>query len=196
MELITIVLALFLIMDPIGNISSFLSLLKGETPMRQRMIIVREMLFALVVMVLFNTIGEHLFNILSISEVTVRLASGIILFLIAIQILFPSVNSLRANLPQEKPFIIPLAIPLIVGPSLMATIMLFAHIEPSQLLMLEGIGIAWLMALAVLLMGPMLQRVMGDNGLIACERLMGMILILLAIQRFLEGIQLFVKTCE
>lgn len=196
MELITIVLALFLIMDPIGNISSFLSLLKGETPMRQRMIIVREMLFALAVMVLFNTIGEHLFNILSISEVTVRLASGIILFLIAIQILFPSVNSLRANLPQEKPFIIPLAIPLIVGPSLMATIMLFAHIEPSQLLMLEGIGIAWLMALAVLLMGPMLQRIMGDNGLIACERLMGMILILLAIQRFLEGIQLFVKTCE
>lgn len=196
MELITVILALFLIMDPIGNISSFLSMLKDETPARRSWIIVREMLFALAIMVLFNAIGEYLFNILSISEVTVRLASGIILFLIAIQILFPSTNSLRANLPKEKPFIIPLAMPLIVGPSVMATIMLFAHIEPSQLLMLQGIGIAWLMAVVVLLLGPTLQRLLGDNGLIACERLMGMILIMLAIQRFMEGVQLFVKTCE
>jgi multiple antibiotic resistance protein len=195
MELLAIVLALFMIMDPIGNIGSFLSLLKGETPAQRNWIIVREMLFALAVMLLFNFIGEYLFNILSISEVTVRIASGIILFLIAIQILFPSTNSLRANLPKEKPFIIPLAIPLIVGPSVMATIMLFAHIEPSMMLMVEGIGIAWLLALVVLLFGSTLQRILGDNGLIACERLMGMILIMLAIQRFMEGIQLFVKSC-
>ena len=196
MELLTIILALFLIMDPIGNIGSFLLLLKDETPNRQRFIIVREMLIALVVMLFFNFVGEHLFDLLNVSEVAVRLASGMILFLIAIQILFPNTNSLRANLPKDNPFIIPLAIPLIVGPSVIASIMLFAHIEPSQLLMVEGIGIAWAMALTVLLMGPFLHRYLGDNGLIACERLMGMVLVMLAIQRFMEGIQLFVKTCE
>ncbi len=196
MELLTIILALFLIMDPIGNIGSFLLLLKDETPNRQRFIIVREMLIALMVMLFFNFVGEHLFDLLNVSEVAVRLASGMILFLIAIQILFPNTNSLRANLPKDNPFIIPLAIPLIVGPSVIASIMLFAHIEPSQLLMVEGIGIAWAMALTVLLMGPFLHRYLGDNGLIACERLMGMVLVMLAIQRFMEGIQLFVKTCE
>ena len=195
MELLTIILALFLIMDPIGNIGSFLLLLKDETPNRQRFIIVREMLIALMVMLFFNFVGEHLFDLLNVSEVAVRLASGMILFLIAIQILFPNTNSLRANLPKDNPFIIPLAIPLIVGPSVIASIMLFAHIEPSQLLMVEGIGIAWAMALTVLLMGPFLHRYLGDNGLIACERLMGMVLVMLAIQRFMEGIQLFVKTC-
>lgn len=182
-------------MDPVGNISSFLNLLKDLPKEKRRKIIIREMLIALAAMVVFNFLGEYIFNILQISETTLKLTSGAILFLVAIKILFPSIDSLRANLPAGEPFITPLAIPLIAGPSLLATIMLFAHFEPSQSKMLAAIIIAWFFAAIVLLLGRRLQNVVGINGLMACERLMGMVLVMLAIQRFAEGLQQFVSIC-
>lgn len=195
MNFFNLTIILFLIMDPIGNISSFLNLLKDLPKMQRRKIIIREMLIALAAMVIFCFIGEFIFDVLEISETTVKLASGAILFLVAIKILFPSVDSLRANLPAGEPFITPLAIPLIAGPSLLATIMLFARLEPSQTTMLSAIVLAWLMAVGVLLLGSRLQKIVGSNGLMACERLMGMVLVMLAIQRFAEGIHQFVKIC-
>jgi multiple antibiotic resistance protein len=193
MHLFTIALILFLIMDPVGNISSFLGLVKDVPAKQRRKIVIREMLIALAAMLLFNFIGEAIFRILDVSETTVRLASAVILFLVAIKILFPSIDSLRANLPTGEPFITPLAIPLTAGPSLLATIMLFASLEPSVLLMVTAILIAWAAAVLVLLSGARLQKLLTPNGLMACERLMAMVLIMIAIQRFLEGIQLFVK---
>lgn len=153
------------------------------------------MLIALAAMVIFCFLGEYIFYVLDISETTVKLASGAILFLVAIKILFPSIDSLRANLPSGEPFITPLAIPLVAGPSLLATIMLFARLEPSQLTMLTAILIAWLLAVTVLLLGSRLQKIVGSNGLMACERLMAMVLVMLAIQRFAEGMHQFVKAC-
>jgi len=196
MEWFSLAVILFLIMDPMGNVSSYLSLVKGLTPKQQRLIVIREMLIALAAMLLFNSIGEYLFDILHVSEKTVRLASGVILFLCAIKILFPTLDSPRANLPQGEPFIVPLAIPLIAGPSLLATIMLFAHIEPDLSTMLYAIFAAWIASCLVLLNSNNLQKWLGTNGLIAAERLMGMVLVLLAIQRFLEGVQLVVKSCK
>jgi multiple antibiotic resistance protein len=196
MTFFSIAVILFLLMDPIGNISSFISQLEDVDPKRRKLVIVREMLIALVIMVLFNYLGEAIFNILNVSSITVRLASGTILFLVAIKILFPATDSLRANLPKGEPFITPLAVPLTAGPSLIATIMLFASLESSQMLMLSAILAAWAAALAIHLIGPILQKYLGNNGLMACERLMGMVLVLLAIQRFLEGIQEFVKCCR
>lgn len=195
MNLFTLTIILFLIMDPVGNISSFLTLTKDIPAKRRTTILIREMLIALAAMLLFNFIGEFIFRVLDISETTLRLASGVILFLVAIKILFPSIDSLRANLPAGEPFITPLAIPLISGPSLLATVMLFAHLEPSQITMLSAIFISWLAAVIVLLSGSTLQRILGTNGLMAAERLMGMVLVMLAIQRFLEGLQQFVKAC-
>lgn len=194
MTLFNLAFMLFLIMDPIGNVSSFLSLVKEIPPKRQLWIVIREMLIALFFMLLFNEIGEYIFNILQISDPVIRLSSGLILFLVAIKILFPSVDSPRANLPQGEPFVIPLAIPLIAGPALLATIMLYAHDTDSELLMIGAIFAAWIAASIVLLASPFLKRVLGNNGLMACERLMGMILVLLAIQRFAEGVQLFIKS--
>jgi len=195
MNLFTLTIILFLIMDPIGNISSFLSLLKDLPKQKRRKIIIREMLIALAAMLTFNFLGEYIFYVLEISDTTVKLASGVILFLVAVKILFPSIDSLRANLPAGEPFITPLAIPLIAGPSLLATVMLFARLEPSQTTMLSAIFISWALAISILLLGSRLQRVISSNGLMACERLMGMVLIMLAIQRFAEGLQQFVKAC-
>lgn len=195
MNLFSLTVILLLIMDPIGNISSFLSQLKGIPAERRRKIIIREMFIALGAMLVFNFLGEYIFQVLGLSEKTLKIASGAILFLVAIKILFPSVDSLRANLPTGEPFITPLAIPLIAGPSLLATIMLFANLEPSQPIMLGSIILAWLFASGILLLGGRLEKFLGSNGLMACERLMGMVLVMIAIQRFGEGIQQFVKTC-
>jgi len=189
---LNLVLVLFFIMDSIGNTASYLQMVNGLNPKRQKYIVIREMLIALAAMILFSYIGEFIFSELNLSEATVRVASGVILFLIALKILFPSPTSLRANLPKEEPFIVPLAIPLIAGPSLLATIMLFARLEPSQVRLLSAIFIAWAISVGVLWNAPRLHRLIGNNGLIACERLTGMILILLAVQRFLEGIAEFI----
>jgi len=192
MSFYSIVLVLFLIMDPLGNISSFLSQLQGYDGAKKRLVVLREMGFALGAMLLFFCIGEFLFQFLDVSEITVMLSSGIILFLVAIQILFPTVSSLRENLPKEKPFVIPLAIPLTAGPSLLATIMLYAHTEPS-VMMLQAILFAWALATAILLLAPEIFRFVGKNGLLAAEKLMGMVLIMLGIQRIMEGIHLFIQ---
>lgn len=194
MDLFNIAFTLFLIMDPLGSVSSFLSLVKEIPKKRQRWIVIREMLIALAAMLLFNEIGEYIFHILHISDVVVYLSSGLILFLVALKILFPTVDSPRANLPEGEPFITPLAIPFIAGPALLATIMLYAHEEESYLLMIAAIFAAWIAASLVLLLARFFQRILGANGLNACERLMGMILILLAIQRFTDGIRLFIQT--
>lgn len=191
MPLFNITLILFLIMDPIGNISSYLYMTKDLDPKRHQLIIFREMLIALAVMIGFHYLGNHLFNFLNLSEVTVRLSSGLILFLIAIQILFPASTSLRANLPKGEPFIFPLAIPLIAGPGLMATIMLFSNLETHEPVMLAAIFIAWLTSTIILYFSSFIKRLLGHNGLMACERLIGMVLVLISVQRFLEGIMLF-----
>lgn len=194
MPLFSIVLVLFLTMDPVGNLSSYLSMVNELNPKHQRWIIFRELLIALIVMLGFNYLGEYIFTILDLSETTVRLSSGVILFLIAVKILFTASDSLRANLPKGEPFIFPLAIPLIAGPALMATIMLYAHLEPYQSVMVIAILTAWFLSVLIFLFARPIKQLLGLNGLMACERLIGMILVLVAVQRFLEGMLLFWAT--
>lgn len=200
MNLFSAILVLFLIMDPFGNIATFLAILKKVDRKRRQFIIMREMLIALIVMIFFSFLGKLFMETLHISPITVHIASGTILFLVAIKILFPGITSFRSQLQkgigEEEPFVVPLAIPLIAGPSLLATIILYAQMEPSQLVMLVAVCLAWLLSCTVLFFSPLLQRILTNNGLIACERLMGMVLVLLAIQRFLEGIQLFAVSCK
>ena len=195
-SLLTITLSLLFIMDPIGNLSSVLFLTEGIPPKKQKMIILREMFFALALMLLFNYIGEFLLNYLELSAVAVRLSSGIILFLVAIKILFPSSNSLRNNLPKvskEGPFLVPLAVPLIAGPSLLATIMLYANMESCQSMVVSAILMAWMLCSIIIFLAPQLSKVLGKSGLTACERLMAMLLVMMAIQRLTEGIREFIQ---
>lgn len=194
MSLFTIALVLFLIMDPLGNVATFLTVLSPYGERRRQWIVLREMGIALIAMLIFNCFGEFIFQFLEISETTVRLSSGVILFLIALSIIFPGTQNARCHLPRSEPFIIPLAIPLIAGPALLATVMLYAHLEPSLVVMLEAIFASWLAALAVLMFAPQLKKILGSCGLVAAEKLMGMILILIAIQRFMDGVTSFIQT--
>ncbi len=195
MDLVAITILIFLIMDPLGNVISFLQVLEKHKPGQQRRIILREMVFALTLMLFFCYLGERFLDILGMSETTVRLVSAIILFGISLGILFPNANSLRMRLTaEENPFLVPLAIPLISGPAILGTILLYTHIDPTLYVLPLGIFIAWVPATLILVFSPQVYGIVGRNGLRAMERLIGMILILLATQRFMEGIQLFVQT--
>lgn len=193
MTLLSLTLALFLIMDPLGNINGFISTLEGIEPNRQRYLIIREMAFALVAMLFFNFVGEYIFNLLKISETTVYISSSIILFLGAIKILFPNPLAKESKKLPGEPFLVPLAIPMIAGPALLATIMLYAKTEPSPVIMLTAILIAWALTSIILLSSKQLVKLLRPGGLIACEKLMGMILILLSIDRFLQGVVIFTQ---
>lgn len=192
MSLVTIAAIFFLLMDPLGNLPAYLGMVEGIPPARRRIIVLREMSIALLVIVLFYFIGEFVLSTLKISEPAVRITSGVILFLIALKILFTSTDSLRANLPKGEPLVTPLAIPLIAGPAVIATVMLFAVSEPTQLPMLLGIFIAWTGATLILFFATPINNLLGQSGLNAFERMMGLVLIMLAIQRALEGVQAFI----
>lgn len=194
MELITVIITLLFIMDPLGNMNSFLKMVDGIPRRRQYWIIFREMMIALGMMLLFNFIGEWIFHLLNLSETAVSLSAGVILFLTALKAIYPNETSPRAKLPAGEPFVVPMAIPLIAGPSLMATIMLFAHMEPSQPLMLTAIFVSWALACTMLIFSHGIKMGLKTNGLLAAEKLTAMILMMLAIQRFMDGITLFMQT--
>jgi multiple antibiotic resistance protein len=191
MPLFSLSLVLFLIMDPLGNMHSFLDYLEGLNPKKQTYIILREMVMALIAILLFNFLGEYLFNLLEISDTTVYLASGVILFLVATKILFPKPENIDVKKPSGEPFLVPLAIPMIAGPALLATVMLYADTEPTGYTMLKAIFIAWSSCCLLLVLSRKIVSLIGRGGLTACEKLMGMILILLSVQRILQGMILF-----
>ena len=194
MRLTSIVLILVLIMNPVGSISSFTVNLQAVTTKRKSIVIIREMLIALGLMILFSLIGEEIFKFLQVQESTVRLASGVILFLGGLRILFPPENEQKPTAPVEEPFIVPLAIPNIAGPALLATIMLFSHIMPGITTMIFAILVAWGVSFSIVLSSNFLTRVLGSAGLMASERLVGMLLVMLAIQRFMDGVQTFIAS--
>lgn len=193
LTLLNLTLILFLIMNPIGNSATFQKVMNSVDPSRQKKVFMREMAIALGVMILFNYLGELIFTFLNLTEEAVRITAGVILFLVAIKILFPAMNYKKDIVMEGEPFIVPLAIPLIAGPSLLATIMLFAHLETCQPLILSAILIAWMLTSVVLIISPWLTKIMGKNGLGAAERLLAMILVMMAIQRIMEGIQIVAK---
>lgn len=191
MTLMTLSLTLFLIMNPLGNMKHFLSLLEGLKGRRQCFVITREMIMALVAMFIFSIFGEYIAGAFDLKETSIYISSGLILFLTAIKILFPPKDDYLPRIHGEEPFLVPIAIPIIASPSLLATILLFSQTEPLVWPMVVSILIAWGTSMLLLLSSRPILKVVGPNGLIAIERLMGMILILVSVQRFMEGILLF-----
>lgn len=192
MNFLSSMLLFFLIMDPFGNISSFLFQLRNQTQQEAFKTVLREMLLALGIALAVYAIGDRLRCTLDLSEPAVHMATGMVLFLAAITILFPGSRGIRQGLPDDpKPFLVPLAMPLIAGPCLLATVLLYAQGSIPASHTLPALLTAWILATAILLSANFWQRLLGRNGLTAIERLLAMILVMLAIQRFLSGVQLF-----
>ncbi len=194
MSLLYIAFSLFLLMDPIGNIPLYISFLKGVEPKRQRYVIVREMSVALIVIILFTFVGDALMNFLHVQNDTIQIAGGIILFLICLKMIFPTTRDPNETLPHDpEPFIVPLAIPLVAGPSVLAAVMIYTRQEMNNWIMTGAILLAWAASLVILLLSSLLKRLLGWRGILAMERLMGLILTLIAVQMFLSGISAFMK---
>ena len=189
MELFSLVFSLFILMDPIGNLPVYVSILSEIEPKRQKIIIFRELLIALFVMIVFMYIGETLLDILKVNKATVAISGGIILFLIALKMVFPVKTT--EVIYEKEPLIVPLAIPLIAGPATLAAIMIYSHKTEQLGTLFLAITLAWVASLVILLLAPTLKRMLGERGILALERLMGLILTLMSVQMFLEGIQAF-----
>jgi len=194
MSLFSIAFSLFLLMDPIGNIPFYISFLKGVEQKRQRWVIFREMMIALFIIILFNFVGDGLMRFLKVGEDTVQIAGGIILFLICLKMIFPPRENPNERIPQEpEPFIVPLAVPLVAGPSVLAAVMIYARQETNSWVMTGAILLAWAASLVILLASSYLKQVLGWRGIMALERLMGLVLTLIAVQMFLTGVSHFVS---
>ena len=180
---------LFFVMDPFGNSPLMLSLLKDVEERRRFRVVFRELLIALAVLLLFLFVGQDILNFLGLQRQSVAIAGGIVLGVIGLRMVFPRPEGVMGRQIGGEPFIVPLAIPLIAGPSAMAMVILMARSEPAATgKWVTALLLAWAGTAAVLLMAPMLYRVLRERGLIAIERLMGMILIMLAVQLVVNGV--------
>ncbi|WP_018984795.1 YhgN family NAAT transporter [Salinimonas chungwhensis] len=180
---------LFLIMDPLGNLPVFMSVLKSIEPKRRRFILARELLLALFILFVFLFSGQAVLDFLNVQQETVSIAGGIILFLIAVRMIFPQAGNPLGLAVGEEPFLVPLAIPMIAGPSTLAALILLSNQNPDRMVDWSvALGAAWLISAIILLFSGLFHRLLGERGLTAMERLMGMILVMIAIQMFLDGI--------
>ncbi len=191
MTILSAALLLFLVMDPFGNIPLFVSALSGVDRERHMRVIVRELFIALGILVLFLFGGQSLIDALGIGEPALSAAGGTMLLLIAIKMIFPRQGGLMEDMDGE-PFIVPLAVPYIAGPSALVSTLLIMNRDPARWPeWLAAVGIAWVATgVIIVLSGLLLQRI-GRRALVAIERLMGMLLVAIAIQMLMTGIAHF-----
>lgn len=187
-------ITLLLVMDPIGNVPIFLAVLKDVEGKRRYWVIFRELLIALGVLLLFLYAGGTVLGAMGLRQESISVGGAIILFLIAIRMIFPSPYGLIGDVPDGEPFIVPLAIPAVAGPSSLAIAMLMVNTDPTRMLdwSVAMFG-AWLVSACILMTSPLLLKALGHRGLTAMERLMGMILVIIAVQMFFEGVAIFMQ---
>ena len=193
-ELFSSVFLLLLVLDPLGNIPFVLSLLNHVPRERRRHIILRESAVAVVVLVVFLLVGDWLLQAMHLSDPALTIAGGLILFLIALRMVFPpehhAVGDYSASDTDAEPFIVPLAIPMIAGPSALATVLLASRQSGQTLVWVSAIILASLVNAAFLLASGWFARLFGKSGMQALERLMGLILTTMAVQMLISGIGL------
>jgi multiple antibiotic resistance protein len=195
MTLLSAAIVLFLVMDPLGNILLFVTALRSVPADRRKRVVIRELLIAYAVLVMFLFFGEHLLHALNISGPALTIAGGIVLFLIALRMVFPSTENTLAEHIKGEPFLVPLAIPYVAGPSTLATLLLLMSREPQRWPeWLLALSCAWLVSAVILVLGGYIGDFLGRRGLLAIERLMGLLLVALAVQMSIEGLRVALKT--
>ena len=191
--MISIALLLFLIMDPFGNLVVLNALLAEFPPRKRRLIILREAAIATSILLLAGFIGGSLLSILGLEEHSLRLAGGIVLFLIALGMLFPTRRMLEEPSLEVPPLIVPIAMPLIAGPSAISMVILFSEKHPAATVA-TAVLIAATASTVLLVASSTIFSFLGRRGATALERLMGMLLIMLSVQMILDGINAYIDS--
>ncbi|MBK7292533.1 MAG: MarC family protein [Holophagaceae bacterium] len=190
---ISAVVLLVLVTDPLGNIPLFVGLLRQVDPARRQRIIVREVLFAFVILVFFAVFGQNVLKLMHLTDTSLGIAGGVILFLIALKMVFPHAEGPSDHRIHGEPFLVPLAIPFIAGPSAIATVLLLVSRDPHRLWeWLGALSVAMAISAVVLGFAEKISDFLGEKVTMAFERLMGLVLTAIAIEMLLAGIQKFV----
>lgn len=184
-------LSLFFVLNALGNIPLFLGLLGRYDIKRQKRIIVRELLIALFILLLFNFFGDEFLRLLDINPSIICIAGGTLLFIIALSMIFPKANSVKTSM--QEPMIVPLAMPVVAGPGAIATVMIYSEQAANPWFMVGVILFAWLPTALILFAASNIRRILGEKGLVACERLGGMLIILIAVKMMAAGVVAVVK---
>jgi MarC family membrane protein len=182
---------LLLITDPIGNIPVFANALKHVHPERRPKVILREILIAFGLLLTFMFVGEGFLRVMNLSELSLQIGGGVILFLIALRMVFPP-HAAEVDDLLTEPLIVPLAIPAIAGPSALATVLLLVSQQPDK--RMEWIGalcVTMIISAVVLVSAERIQRLIGTRLVVAIERLMGLVLVSVAIEMMLRGAKTF-----
>jgi MarC family membrane protein len=187
---------LVLVTDPFGNVPIFVSALTNVAPERRWRVVVRECAIAFALLLLFMFFGRNFLEALQLSEISLRIGGGVVLFLIALRMIFPQPGGIMGDIDSDgEPFIVPLAIPALAGPSALATVLLFSSNSVADMVLhvsaLSSVAVVWLV---VLLSAERMQRALGHRVMTAFERLMGLILTAMSVEMFLAGIRAYLKT--
>jgi MarC family membrane protein len=182
---------LLLVLDPFGSLPIFISVLKGVAPERRRRVALREASVALAVLLGFMFAGEGFLRLMHLSERSLEVAGGVILLIIAVRMIFSSGAQIyAADDSGREPFIFPLAVPLLAGPSAMATVLLLASRQPDKLLEWVGAVVAAMTVCAiVMLLSERIRRLLGNSMVSAIEKLMGLVLTAIAVEMILAGLK-------
>jgi MarC family membrane protein len=188
------VLLLLFVIDPFGNVPVVNAMLRKLTPRRRRLVIARECLMAYLLLMSFLIFGRQMLSVMHLTQTSLSIAGGVILFMIAIRMVFPTPEGIFGITTGGEPFIVPLATPLIAGPSALAAVMLLPSNGPQEMSLMAGaLTATMVIATMILLAGARLQRWLGDPVMQAIERLMGLVLTALAVEMLLSGIRAFVE---
>ena len=189
MDLLSATVLLFFVMDPLGNVPLFIAALKNVEPARHGRIIVRDLLIALAILIGFLFAGRYILSALGVSSAALTAAGGVILLLIAIRMIFPSAERPLREEVSDEPFIVPLAVPYTAGPAVLATELLLISREPERWpTWLLAVCLAWLASAVILYWSGHLSRALGVRGVTAVERLMGMLLVVVAVEMLMQGV--------
>lgn len=184
---------LLLVADPLGNIPIFVAALRDVPPGRRAAVILRECLIAFAILLLFMFAGHRFMDALGLSDVSLQIGGGVILFLIALRMVFPVPEGIFGASPAGEPFIVPLAIPALAGPSALATVLLLVSRDPSRIFeWIAALAIALSTSAVVLVFAEKLQKRLGERAVVGCERLMGLVLTAIAVEMILKGLRAFV----
>lgn len=194
-NIISTAILLTFILDPFGNVPLLLTILKDIDRKKHRKIIVREMIFGLLILLFFLFAGQSFLNIFHLETVSVRIAGGLIFLIIALKLIFPSSKGSNLFATQGDPFVVPIAMPMVAGPSALATLMVMSKQYEDGIWKLSiSLLIAWIITFIVFLLSPLFIRVLRRRGLLALEKLMGMLLLIMAVQMILDGLRNYVAS--
>lgn len=183
---------LLLITDPLGNIPIFANALKGVAPERRTRVIVREVLIAFALLLVFMFVGDGFLRVMGLSGLSLQIAGGVVMFLIALRMIFPPEHgAVPVATPTEEPLIVPLAVPALAGPSALATVMLLVSQAPERRLeWVAALSVTMAVCAIVLVLAERIQRLVGERLVLAFERLMGLILVAVSVEMMIRGVKL------